>query len=166
MDVSPRYRRAAFALIAGATVARLLYLALWCPFDLAAGANASIEVYNDASQDTDADGLFAAASTAETTKQEDGTGKFQDVTLAPVLIFDKKKAWTKYRVDAHASLKADIKVPFGGAKLDTSGGVVFADYHLHKSSDTVGTALLSDVANLRIAADPDHIIALPEGDAL
>ena len=35
MDVSNRYRWAAVALIVGAAVMRLLYLAFWCPFDLA-----------------------------------------------------------------------------------------------------------------------------------
>ena len=135
-------------------------------FDLGVKGNAGIDVYNSENDD-DPDGVYSGKA-PETTTRETSPGRFEEVKLPPTLRFtDGATAWTKFYVNAKPSLKVNVELPASiGVKFDASKTAVLANYRKHPSAKQIGEALVADMADLRIATDVDHILSLPEGDAL
>lgn len=134
-------------------------------FSFGVGGNVSVGVFN-AANDVDDDGVFSGQS-VETTAREDASGKFKEIKLPPAIQFDQGKAWTRFRYEASPMIQASVEPPAGFAfKLDKSKKAIFGDYHTHPATTRTLDALTSDIGSLRFAGDADHIVGLPDGDAL
>ncbi|MGE5242868.1 MAG: hypothetical protein ACM3SQ_01390 [Betaproteobacteria bacterium] len=87
-------------------------------------------------------------------------------TFSPLLRFDGTAGWLKY--SASAETTDNVRVAAGNGKVagTATAGVVSDDYRRHALRDLVVVAMAADLAAMRSATVLDHVLGLPEGDAL
>ncbi len=131
-----------------------LSTALPVEFTFHAGADLFVVALNGKSGD-DESGVVGA-SAADTP-----AGAFE-----PLLRFGTNAGWLKYV--AKADVKADVGADNGTIAFVGSAGaqIAMADYHRHALADRLRAIVIADLAQLRSAMSPNHVGALPDGDAL
>ena len=97
-----------------------------------------------------------------------GDTKVVEGELPPQLVFDKGRAWLKYRAEAGVKAAGTIGVTdIIGLDIDVERSVIVADYRVHKADQLTRAAFEADIKTLaRFATNLDHVQQMAPGEAL
>src|SRR5262245_59588396 len=113
--------------------------------------------------------LSVIALTDKTGSDDDGivgkTAAAGDLST-PLLEAGSADAWLKYV--CNAEVRADARFPLAPARFagGVSASATLAEYRHHTADTGIATAVAADLAAPRVAAIREHIVGLPERDAL
>ncbi len=126
-------------------------------FTLGADAKLSISAFNSA-DDKDSDGVLGRLLPVDT--------GFGEVKLPPSILQTTDRAWLKYRLEAQPRVSVSGAIAPVSFKIDGKHKAVFADYRVHARTDNTRDAVVADIADVRLASNPDDVLGLAAEEAL
>lgn len=125
-------------------------------FGFGVQANASIAAFNSL-DDKDQDGVLGVPI------KDDDVFK---IILPPQIELTENDAWLKYRASAKVKVSVSGEVSPIAFKLDASKEAIFTDFHVHARTENTRKAVVSDISQLRFAADPKDVLKIGNKEAL